>query len=169
MYLLQRTAGAFDWGRLLGALEGSAAAPLYLLLTYLDAPQLVGLAPAVLRDLGARQRALGPTTLALLQWLLDRYLMAGPPTGRVLNAYRLAILWQTLLGAAVTGGEPAPGPLALAGRLAPRHGRSQALAAGPGASHRTTGTTRSPNARVIGTGMLRQPLSSSVSYVDNRA
>jgi Uncharacterised nucleotidyltransferase len=105
IYLLRGTASAFDWERLLDRLEGSAAAsPLYLLLTYLDAPQLVGLAPEVLRDLGARQRALGPPTLALMQRLLDRYLMAGPPAGRVLSAYRLEILWQTLLGPRSPGG-----------------------------------------------------------------
>jgi Uncharacterised nucleotidyltransferase len=98
IYLLQRTAGVLDWGRLLTWLQGSAAAdPLYLLLTYLDAAHLVDLAPEVLRDLGAQQHALSPTALAIGHWLVDRYFMAGHPMGRMLSDYRLDVLWQTLL------------------------------------------------------------------------
>jgi Uncharacterised nucleotidyltransferase len=105
IYLLRRTTGAFDWAHLLDWLEGSAAAaPLYLLLTYLEACQVVDLAPEVLRDLGVRQHGLGPVSLALMQRLLDRYLMAGPPAGRVLSAHRLEILWQTLLAPGSPGG-----------------------------------------------------------------
>jgi hypothetical protein len=105
IYLLRGTAGAFDWERLLGGLEGSAAAaPLYVLLTYLKAAQLVDLAPEVLRDLGGQQRALGPVGLALMQRLLDRSLVAGRSAGRVLSAHRLEVLWQTLLGPGLPGG-----------------------------------------------------------------
>jgi Uncharacterised nucleotidyltransferase len=98
IYLLQRTAGVLDWGRLLTWLQGSAAAdPLYLLLTYLDTAHLVDLTPEVLRDLGARPQALSPTALAIGHWLVDRYLVAGHPIGWVLSDYRLDVLWQTLL------------------------------------------------------------------------
>ena len=98
IYLLQRTVGVLDWGRLLTWLQSSAAAdPLYLLLTYLDAAHLVDLAPEVLRDLGARQHALSLTALAIGHWLVDRYLVAGHPMGRLLSDYRLDVLWQTLL------------------------------------------------------------------------
>jgi Uncharacterised nucleotidyltransferase len=98
IYLLQRTAGVLDWGRLLTWLQGSAAAdPLYLLLTYLDAAHLVDLAPEVLRDLGARHHALSQTALAIGHWLVDRYLVAGHPMGQILSDYRLEVLWQTLL------------------------------------------------------------------------
>jgi len=135
IYLLRRTASAFDWARLLDWLEGSAAAaPLYLLLTYLDAYHVVDLAPEVLRNLSMRQHVLGPVSLALMQRLLDRYLMAGPPTGLVLSAHRLEILWQTLLAPGSPGGESAPSALALAGRLTPGHRGSQAQATGLGAS-----------------------------------
>jgi putative nucleotidyltransferase-like protein len=99
IYLLRQTAGTLNWAHLLDWLEGSAAAaPLYLLLSYLDANQVVDLPPEVLRNLGLRQSALGPLALTLMQRLLDRYLMAGPPAGRVFSAYRLEILWKTLLG-----------------------------------------------------------------------
>lgn len=105
IYLLRRTAGAFDWARLLDGLEGSAAAaPLYLLLTYLTANQVVALAPEILRNLRARQRGLSSVSLALMQRLLDHYLVAGPPAGRMLSAHRLAILWQTLLTPGSPGG-----------------------------------------------------------------
>jgi hypothetical protein len=98
IYLLQRTAGVLDWGRLLTWLQGSAAAdPLHLLLTYLDTAHLVDLTPEVLRDLGARPHALSPTALAIGHWLVDRYLVAGHPIGWVLSDYRLDVLWQTLL------------------------------------------------------------------------
>jgi hypothetical protein len=98
MYLLQGTAGTLDCGQLLALLEGSAAAaPLYLLLTYLDAYHLLNLAPKFIRDLGARQRALSPATLALMHWLLNRYFVAGQPAGLVLSTYRLNVLWRTLL------------------------------------------------------------------------
>jgi hypothetical protein len=98
IYLLRQTAGTLNWARLLDWLEGSAAAaPLYLLLSYLDAYQVVELPPEVLRNLSLRQSVLGPLGLTLMHRLLDRYLMAGPPAGLVLNAYRLEILWQTLL------------------------------------------------------------------------
>jgi hypothetical protein len=98
IYLLRRTAGMLDWGRLLTWLQGSvAAAPLFLLLTYLDTAHLVDLAPEVLRDLGARPHGLSPTALALGHWLVDRYLMAGRPLGRILSDYRLDVLWQALL------------------------------------------------------------------------
>jgi len=107
IYLLQRTAEVLDWERLLTWLHGSVAgAPLYLLLTYLDASHLVALTPEVLRGLGARQQALNPTTLALGHWLVDRYLVAGHAMGRILNAARLEVLWQTLLlGAGTPGGK----------------------------------------------------------------
>jgi hypothetical protein len=107
IYLLQRTVGTLDWGRLLAWVEGSAAAgPLYLLLTYLDASHLVDLTPEVLRGLGARQQALSPTTLALGHWLVTRYFVAGHPMGRILSNVRLDVLWQTLLlGPGVPGGK----------------------------------------------------------------
>jgi hypothetical protein len=105
IYLLRRAAGAFDWERLLGWLEGSAAAaPLYLVLTYLEASRMIDLAPEVLRDLGRRQRALSPVSLALMQRLLTRHLVAGAPAGRVLSAHRLEVLWQTLLTPGSPGG-----------------------------------------------------------------
>ena len=98
IYLLQRTAGRLDWARLLTWLEGSVAAgPLYLLLTYLDTCHLVDLPPEVLPQLRTRQQALSPSTLALGHWLVNRYLMAGHPMGRLLSDYRLDVLWQTLL------------------------------------------------------------------------
>jgi Uncharacterised nucleotidyltransferase len=107
IYLLQRTAEVLDWGRLLTWLHGSVAgAPLYLLLTYLDASQLVDLTPEVLKGLGARQHGLNPRTLALGHWLVDRYLVAGHAMGRILNANRLGVLWQTLLlGTGAPGGK----------------------------------------------------------------
>jgi len=106
IYLLQRTVGTLDWGRVLAWMEGSAAAgPLYLLLTSLDRFHLVDLTPEVLRGLGARQQALSPTTLALGHWLVNRYFLAGHPVGRILSDYRLDVLWQTLLlGPGVPGG-----------------------------------------------------------------
>jgi hypothetical protein len=98
IYLLQRTTGTLDWGRLLTWLQGSVAAdPLYLLLTYLDTAHLIDLAPEVLQELGAQPHALSPTALALGHWLVDRYLVAGHPMGWVLSDYRLDVLWQTLL------------------------------------------------------------------------
>jgi hypothetical protein len=96
-YLLRRTAGALDWGRLLAWLEGSAAAaPLYLLLTSLDASHLVALPPEFLPQLRTRQHALSPTRLALAHGLVNRYFVAGHPPGRILSTYGW-ILWQTLL------------------------------------------------------------------------
>jgi len=98
IYLLRRTAGTLEWGRLLAWLEGSAAAaPLYLLLTYLDTCHLVELPPEILLQLRPRQHALSPTTLALGHWLVDRYFVAGYPMGRIVNDYRLDVLWQMLL------------------------------------------------------------------------
>jgi len=98
IYLLRQTAGTLNWARLLDWLEGSAAtAPLYLLLSYLDANQVVDLPPDILHNLSLRQSVLGPVGLTLMRRLLDGYLLTGPPTGLVLNAYRLEILWQSLL------------------------------------------------------------------------
>jgi putative nucleotidyltransferase-like protein len=98
IYLLQRTAGALDWGRILAWMERSAAAgSLYLLLTYLDASHLIDLTPGILRDLRSRQRSLDAATLALAHWLINRYFVAGHSRGRVLSDYRLNVLWQTLL------------------------------------------------------------------------
>jgi len=105
MYLLQRTAGTLDWGRLLAWMESSAAAaPLSLLLTALDRFHLVDLPPEVLPQLRTWPQALSPTTLALGHWLIDRYFVAGHPMGRLLSDYRLEVLWQTLvLGAGAPG------------------------------------------------------------------
>lgn len=98
IYLLQRTAETLAWDRLLTWLEGSAAtAPLYLLLTYLQASHLVDLPPEVLPQLWTRQHALSPTILPLGHWLVDRYYAAGHPLGRILRDDRLGVLWRTLL------------------------------------------------------------------------
>ena len=121
-YLLQQTAGALDWGRLLAWLEGSAAAaPLYLLLTYLDASHLVDLPSEVLPQLRTRQHALSPTRLALGHWLVHQYFVAGHPSGRILSNYGW-ILWLTLLfgpGALAAKLLRAPGRRLAASRLGP--------------------------------------------------
>jgi hypothetical protein len=98
LYLLRHTPEVIDWEAVFDWLEASvAAAHLYLLLTYLARYQLIDVPPERLRELSARQRSLNPVNLALMHQLIDRYIVAGPPTGRVCSDFHLDILWQTLL------------------------------------------------------------------------
>ena len=98
IYLLHNTRHDPCWERLLDWLRGSvAAAPVYLLLSYLVRDHLIAIPPDTLRELSRRQHAFGPLNLHLMHALLDRFVVDGHPHGRVYSPYHLDIIWKTLL------------------------------------------------------------------------
>jgi hypothetical protein len=98
VYLSKNTKDVVRWERIFDWLQGSvAAAPLYLLLTYLDTYHLIDIAPEILHELSLRQRSFGSLNLQILHALLNRYIVDGHPWGWVCSAYHLGILWKTLL------------------------------------------------------------------------
>jgi hypothetical protein len=88
LYLLN--AAGVDWDRLIGMLDNEmAAASLYILLGYLDRHQLHAVPRTVLSRLVAAQRLVGPSELAMLHRLLDRYLVSGRRSIRLLQTWHI--------------------------------------------------------------------------------
>jgi hypothetical protein len=97
--LLLRAVGArLDWRRVLDWLRGSlAAAPLYLLLTYLTRHGITPVPAETLRALRECQRGFGAVNLRLAHGLIDVYMVDGRPHGRLLSGARVSRAWRTLL------------------------------------------------------------------------
>jgi hypothetical protein len=98
IYLLSRSADGLDWNEALGWLQGSNSARyVYLLLTYLARHKLVTLPPRVLPSLGASTPDIDTVTLAVLHWLIDRYVVAGCRPRFPMIGRNLDIVWHSLL------------------------------------------------------------------------
>jgi hypothetical protein len=95
LYLLR---APLDWDRVLSLAEGSAVAThLELLLGYLERRGLTTLPAPVRRRLARPPHGLGRGPEAVLHRLIDRYLMAGRPFGRLLPLHRFERIWESLL------------------------------------------------------------------------
>jgi len=105
VYLL---AGAeLDWDRLLADLDNeTAAASLYLLLSFLSARELCAVPEHVLERLASAQSFVGTVELAILDAIIDRSLLDGRP---LLGAFgeRHPMVVETLLRALLGAGSPA--------------------------------------------------------------
>lgn len=99
IYLVARAPERLRWDDIIRWLDGAAAAaPVYLLLSYLHRRELVSIPREVLHALRARQHALGAMNLAILHALVDRYVVGGRPLGWLVSPRNFEIAWKTLLG-----------------------------------------------------------------------
>jgi hypothetical protein len=99
MIYLLRGARSIRWERILEWLDGSvSAAPVYLLLTYLQGHGLVEIPAGVLGELRRRQRSFGVLSLRFVHAMIERYVVNGRDFGDVLASERnFQIVWETLL------------------------------------------------------------------------
>jgi hypothetical protein len=98
IYVLSRSGSRFDWDRVLGWLEGSRSARyVYVLVTYLARHRLIEVPARVSPSLCASTGDIGAGTLAVLHWLIDRYVVAGCPLRFPMIGRNLDIVWGTLL------------------------------------------------------------------------
>ena len=96
VYLLPRLRDV-EWLRILRLLEHSAAAaPLYVLVTYLARYHLVAVSPGVLRALQRKARVFRRLNLRLAHSLLDRYTVGGKPFGPLMSRRNCSVVWRTL-------------------------------------------------------------------------
>jgi hypothetical protein len=98
IFLLQEAGQRLDWEKILSWLPGSmAATPLYLLLSYLSQAEVIQLAPEILPELFACQRAFGARNLSVLHTIIDRYFVGGQTFGHLASLRNIDIVWKTLL------------------------------------------------------------------------
>jgi hypothetical protein len=99
IYLIGGKPERLRWDVILRWLRGAAAAaPVYLLLSYVHRRRLVPCPREVLGALHAGQRSFGAVNLAILHGLVDRYVVGGRPLGWLVSARNFEIAWRTLLG-----------------------------------------------------------------------
>ena len=97
LLLLGRNRG-LDWDKILGWLEGSAAAAhLYLLSSFLDRHGLLHLDPSIITRLRAIQRPLAAPNRRLAFRLLERYVVRGDDFGALMTSRNFDVVWNTLL------------------------------------------------------------------------
>jgi len=99
LMLLHGAGPALAWDDVLASLDRSPATAghLYAALTYLEARGLAAAPAAPLEGLRRRQRAFGRTSLRLVHAMIDRFMVAGAPQGRLLSLDRARVAWRTLL------------------------------------------------------------------------
>lgn len=98
IHLLRVAGDRLDWSRILDWLrDSSAAAHLYVLLTYLVRHRLTRVAPVVLQELSRCQRGFGAVNLRIAHGLIDLYMVEGRPHGLFFSQARVSRLWGTLL------------------------------------------------------------------------
>ena len=98
IHLLRNRRAHLDWDRILRWLDASsAAAHLYLMLTYLGHYGLADIPREVGQRLAKIQSSLNSLNIALLHRLLDNYLLAGRRFGRIDSANTIATIWKSLL------------------------------------------------------------------------
>ena len=96
VYLLRRSAGSFDWDRMLSWLDNDLArAHVFLTLGYLHRHALAPVPVHVLATL-SEQDVVGRFEMRILHAMLDRYLLTGKP----FRAFSSWHLWSALLRAA---------------------------------------------------------------------
>jgi hypothetical protein len=99
IYLLKSNPSV-RWDLILSWLDGtSAAAHLYLMLSYLHKRAVVDLPFGVLGALRKIQKPLGTANLEVAHTILDRYVVGRRTFGRLVTRHSLEIVWETLLSA----------------------------------------------------------------------
>ncbi len=97
IYLLKRTRGEVDWGRIFDWLQDSLTATYFLvMLTWLDKFDLISVDRPMLNKLSAAQPAIGGLNLEIAHKLIDDYIIEGRQYGRVLTSHNLGTVWETL-------------------------------------------------------------------------
>jgi len=100
VYLLRSAGHSFDWEKLLDGLDDDselAAASLYVMLAYLCRHGLAACEPRVLSRIASRQRIIGAWERAIIEILLDTYLVGGRPFARFFTQWTALTVLNTLL------------------------------------------------------------------------
>ena len=97
LFLLRDEGLRWRWHALLERLTGTAAAAVYLLLSYFDRCRLGNVPSDFLEQLFLIQRTFGKLSLAAAHSMLDRYAMQGKQIGTFLSRRNLSIAWDGLL------------------------------------------------------------------------
>jgi hypothetical protein len=97
LFLLQAVGPDFDWDGLVSMLDNeSAAASVYLLLSYVVAHEWDLSAAPILPGIAARQSLIRPLELAALHWILDRFLLHDRSNAPLARHWQATIAFNTL-------------------------------------------------------------------------